>query len=358
MGSKYDALLGQLRTTDSSNPSIGGAVTSGTSGSVLYINSSGQLAQDNADLFWDATNHWLGIGTTTPSGLLSVVGQVFFGPSGIPATGTALNVNATDLTSNVIINSFQAVGAAPASANVQALNFNVTDTSSNSVASLTGINGLATKNSSGTVTLLLGIQSAVRISGTTVATTIDGFNSQLRVQPGSSAATAVNYNVAAPTVTGTITSLYGIKIVAMKSANVTTGYGVASDGASDINYFMGKVGIGTATPQTTLDINGGMRTATSAQSANYQVLVTDSTIYATTGTTGITVTLPAASANTIGMYFFIYKVDAGLGALTIAGSGTDTLNGAATKTIANQWNGVLVRGLTATSYIVTSFTGL
>ncbi len=46
---------------------IGENVISGTSGSIPYINSSLALAQDNADIFWDAPNKRLGIGTSSPS---------------------------------------------------------------------------------------------------------------------------------------------------------------------------------------------------------------------------------------------------------------------------------------------------
>lgn len=46
---------------------IGGTVTSGTAGSVLYVASGPILAQDNSNFFWDSTNHRLGIGTTSPS---------------------------------------------------------------------------------------------------------------------------------------------------------------------------------------------------------------------------------------------------------------------------------------------------
>lgn len=55
-----------------------------TSGSVPYINSSHQLAQDNSNFFWDATNHRLGIGTTSPTVALdvadsaSISGNLFF----------------------------------------------------------------------------------------------------------------------------------------------------------------------------------------------------------------------------------------------------------------------------------------
>jgi hypothetical protein len=55
--------------------SIGETVTSGTTGSVLYVGSGPVLAQDNANFFWDATNHRLGIGTTSPSFPLSVSGD-------------------------------------------------------------------------------------------------------------------------------------------------------------------------------------------------------------------------------------------------------------------------------------------
>lgn len=47
---------------------IGGAVTGGTAGSVLFVNPSATLAQDNATFFWDATNKRLNLGTATDSG--------------------------------------------------------------------------------------------------------------------------------------------------------------------------------------------------------------------------------------------------------------------------------------------------
>jgi hypothetical protein len=52
---------------------IGSAVTSGTSGSVLFIDGSGNLGQDNANLFWDDTNNRLGIGTASPAAHLEIM---------------------------------------------------------------------------------------------------------------------------------------------------------------------------------------------------------------------------------------------------------------------------------------------
>jgi len=43
-----------------------------TAGSVPFIGASGALTQDNAKLFWDNTNKWLGIGTNSPSTPLDV----------------------------------------------------------------------------------------------------------------------------------------------------------------------------------------------------------------------------------------------------------------------------------------------
>jgi hypothetical protein len=49
-------------------PFIGETVTSGTSGSVLYLDSSIHFAQDNADLFYDAADHRLGLGKNSGLG--------------------------------------------------------------------------------------------------------------------------------------------------------------------------------------------------------------------------------------------------------------------------------------------------
>ena len=70
---------------------IGGAITSGTSGSVLFVDASNQLAQDNSNFFWDDTNNRLGLGTSTPAATLDVV------MTGTQATsGTEMITNSAD----------------------------------------------------------------------------------------------------------------------------------------------------------------------------------------------------------------------------------------------------------------------
>jgi nitrogen fixation protein len=55
---------------------IGGTITSATAGSILFAGVSGVLAQDNSNLFWDDTNNRLGIGKSTPSTTLDVLGNI------------------------------------------------------------------------------------------------------------------------------------------------------------------------------------------------------------------------------------------------------------------------------------------
>jgi hypothetical protein len=54
---------------------IGDSVGSSTAGSVLFVDGSNDLAQDNSNFYWDATNHRLGLGTTTPSAPLDISGS-------------------------------------------------------------------------------------------------------------------------------------------------------------------------------------------------------------------------------------------------------------------------------------------
>ena len=47
-----------------------------TAGSVVFAGTGGVLSQDNSNLFWDNTNKRLGIGTTSPTNILSIVGNL------------------------------------------------------------------------------------------------------------------------------------------------------------------------------------------------------------------------------------------------------------------------------------------
>jgi len=59
---------------------------------------------------------------------------------------------------------------------------------------------------------------------------------------------------------GTITNSYGLYIQAQSGTNITNSYGVYQTGTSDINYFAGRVGIGTTSPGTLLHLGAGTAT--------------------------------------------------------------------------------------------------
>ena len=65
--------------TDGTFTTTAGAVSASTltlspltAGSVLFAGTSGILSQDNAGIFWDSTNNYLGIGTATPTVALDI----------------------------------------------------------------------------------------------------------------------------------------------------------------------------------------------------------------------------------------------------------------------------------------------
>jgi len=74
-----------------------------TLGSIAFQGASG-LTQDNANFFYDATNHRLGIGTTTPANALTVVGNIwgnnfdFFQAAGSDGFNTFGGINAGNQT--------------------------------------------------------------------------------------------------------------------------------------------------------------------------------------------------------------------------------------------------------------------
>lgn len=94
------------RTTNKLNinggAAIGGTVTGGTQGSVLFVGAASVLAQDNANFFWDDTNNFLGLGTPTPSANLDIMQAAVAGgtPQAFELVGGAhtTSIASTELT--------------------------------------------------------------------------------------------------------------------------------------------------------------------------------------------------------------------------------------------------------------------
>ncbi len=56
----------------SAGAAIGSPISGGTPGSMLFVDVSGNLGQDNANNYWDTVNARLGLGTTAPNGKLHI----------------------------------------------------------------------------------------------------------------------------------------------------------------------------------------------------------------------------------------------------------------------------------------------
>jgi hypothetical protein len=67
-----------------------GTSTTFTQGSVVFAGASGVYSQDNANFFWDGTNHRIGIGNASPSTTLHVTGLATITYTGADATSPLL----------------------------------------------------------------------------------------------------------------------------------------------------------------------------------------------------------------------------------------------------------------------------
>lgn len=93
---------------DVAGVAIGDPVGNGTSGGLLYVNSSGQLAQDPTKLFWDQPNSRLGVGTASPQSGIHVGSQTHTGGTATDAIveGRLMlgnNLSGVNFTANRII---------------------------------------------------------------------------------------------------------------------------------------------------------------------------------------------------------------------------------------------------------------
>jgi hypothetical protein len=267
-----------------------------TSGSITFASSSGQLWQDNSNLFWDDTNNRLGIGTSTVNHLLTLnsnpiatgtLTQAIIDTSQFAQSNTVVSGNFTNYLSQILANPTNNTDGNLRGGyfSAQSLNTN----SKNNTGSLVGASFVANHNGSGDYTDVYGTDTGAGNSGTGKVTNLVGQNF-LAAMGGTSftnnavgikaggllygasplvtssygilAVNATNYSA-----TGQIIKLNGIAIenmtVGTNNTNLLLGTSVIPSGNFSIynssaynNYFAGNVGIGTTTPFEELIING------------------------------------------------------------------------------------------------------
>lgn len=248
---------------------IGGTVTGGTSGSVLFIDAVGQLAQDNAAFFWDSPNDRLGIGTNSPAYNLDVLGSgnlsrtyttsgTFLEDSGmfISATVTSDNGSASRYPRG-LVGSLTTAGSTDFGADSELIGLGggASHAASVTVNSMTGLFGGMTMTGTGTVTSGQGLYGRLQWNANGTYTTGSGVLGQIYINTAASSANGTDVAIFRGEVveigTPNITTLYGLYLPDITQG--TTNYGVYSAGTA-VNYFGGNVGIGTNTPQNKLHI--------------------------------------------------------------------------------------------------------
>jgi hypothetical protein len=86
-------------------------------------------------------------------------------------------------------------------------------------------------------------------TGSGTMTSHEGFNSSLVVGASATVTDYYGFRAESPSVTGTLTNAYGVRIDAQNGA--TLSYGIYQAGASDGNYFAGRVGVNQTTVSST-----------------------------------------------------------------------------------------------------------
>jgi hypothetical protein len=98
----------------------------------------------------------------------------------------------------------------------------------------------------------------------------------------------------------------------------------------------GNVGVATAAPTSTLQVNGSFSTALTIKTAAYTATSADHIIIGNATTAAFTVTLPTA-IGIAGRQYIVKKTDATANAITVATTAAQTIDGASTVTVSIQW---------------------
>jgi hypothetical protein len=100
---------------------------------------------------------------------------------------------------------------------------------------------------------------------------------------------------------------------------------------------------GPVGPQGPAGLNSSAPVSISTKTSNYTVLSTDDALIGDCTGGAITFTLPpVAGAGIVGKTFTFFKKDATVNALTIQGSGVDTINGSNTQTSSTQYDSLII----------------
>jgi hypothetical protein len=214
---------------------IGGAITSATAGSVLFVGTGGVLQQNNANFFWDNTNSRLQVtgsylvsnGTVAQNVIISNRKggtssgfNIFIGDGGASVTGTGIEgSNNASLGHGALFNT--TIGHSNVAIGNASMNLNTTGRQNVSV----GVNSLQNQTT-GNLNTAVGFQSLQRMTSGSSNTAI-GLNSGFNITTGVEN-TAIGYEAMSNTTTTTGNVAVGWRSLNGVSSNYNSAVGYAS----------------------------------------------------------------------------------------------------------------------------------
>jgi hypothetical protein len=113
----------------------------------------------------------------------------------------------------------------------------------------------------------------------------------------------------------------------------------------------GTNGILSSAAKSTLDVLGSFSAAIVSKTATYTATISDHTILCNATTGAITINLPTA-VGIAGREYVIKKTDSSVNAVTVDGSGSETIDGALTYSLALQYKYVRIQTDGANWFVV------
>lgn len=128
---------------------------------------------------------------------------------------------------------------------------------------------------------------------------------------------------------------------------VTLAAETAGTGDDNINLILnsagtGKVGVNTASPKSTFDINGGIGADIVTKTTDYTATDSNFTILCDATSNNITITLPTAASSTKRIYN-IKKIDSSGNTVTIDADSSEQVDGALTQVITTQYSSLTIQ---------------